>query len=218
VFEPISTTYDADNDVTNETGTATTVDDFHESGMATVDGIETIYEAGNVTIDDVTIETTTTDGTDLGNEEICTKTVFEPTSTTDDGANSVTYEAGTATTDETAHVSGMTTVDGTETIDDDGNETIVDVMIETTTTDGTDDGKDDHSTKTVFEPISTTDDGANDVTNETGTATTVDDLHVVGIATVDGIVTIYEAGNVTIDDVTIETTTSDGTDLGKDEI
>jgi hypothetical protein len=70
----------------------------------------------------------------------------------------------------------------------------------------------------VFEPTSITDDGANDVTNETGTATTVDVFHESGMATVDGTVTINEAGNVTIDDVTIETTTSDGTDLGKDEI
>jgi hypothetical protein len=68
--------------------------------------------------------------------------VFEPTGITDDGANDVTYEAGTATTDDGAHVSGITTVDGTVTIDESGNETIVDVMIETTTTDGTDDGKD----------------------------------------------------------------------------
>jgi hypothetical protein len=68
--------------------------------------------------------------------------VLEPTGITDDGANSVTHEAGTATTDDGAHVSGITTVDGTVTIDESGNETIVDVMIETTTTDGTDDGKD----------------------------------------------------------------------------
>jgi len=47
VFEPIWTTYDADNDVTNEIGTATTVDDFHESGIATVVGMVTISEPGN---------------------------------------------------------------------------------------------------------------------------------------------------------------------------
>jgi hypothetical protein len=70
--------------------------------------------------------------------------VFEPTSTTDDGANEVTNEAGTATTDEIAHVDGTTTVVGTETTNDAGNETIVDETIETITNDGTDLGTDDH--------------------------------------------------------------------------
>jgi hypothetical protein len=78
--------------------------------------------------------------------------VLEPTGITDDGANSVTHEAGTATTDDGAHVSGITTVVGIETTDDDGNEIIVDVMIETITADGTDDGTSDEITKTVFEP------------------------------------------------------------------
>jgi len=70
--------------------------------------------------------------------------VFEPTSIFDDADNEVTHEAGTATTDDTAHVFGITTVVGIETIDDDGNLVTVDVMIETITIDGTDDGTDDH--------------------------------------------------------------------------
>jgi hypothetical protein len=68
--------------------------------------------------------------------------VFEPISTTDDGANEVTYDAGTATGD--VHENGMATIDGIETTDDGGNVTMVDVTIETITTDGTDDGTDDH--------------------------------------------------------------------------
>jgi len=69
----------------------------------------------------------------------------------------------------------------------------------------------------VFEPTSIFDDGANDVTNEAGTATTDEIVHESGTTTVVGTTTMNEAGNVMIDDVTIETTTSDGTDLGTDD-
>jgi len=66
--------------------------------------------------------------------------VFEPTKTTDEIYEA--HEAGKATGDD--HVNGTTIVDGTVTTDDLGNEIIVDETIETTTTDGTDDGTDDH--------------------------------------------------------------------------
>jgi len=67
--------------------------------------------------------------------------VVEPISTTDDGANEVTHEAGTATGDE--NVLGMKTVVGITTTDDAGTETTTDETTLTTTDDGTESGTDD---------------------------------------------------------------------------
>jgi len=64
--------------------------------------------------------------------------VDEPTSITLVDFKLVTYEAGKATGDD--HENGITTVDGTVTIDDLGSEITVEETIETTTTDGTYDG------------------------------------------------------------------------------
>jgi len=47
--------------------------------------------------------------------------VLDPTWTTLDGANSVTHEAGTATTDDETHEFGITTVVGITTTELDGN-------------------------------------------------------------------------------------------------
>jgi len=68
--------------------------------------------------------------------------VVEPTSTILDGANEVTHEAGTATGD--LNVSGITTVDGTTTTDEAGNEKTFDVGTTEITEFGTDDGTFDH--------------------------------------------------------------------------
>jgi len=193
VLEPTQTNEETGIPGAHEAGIAT--GDENVYGIVIVAGTVTTDDVGNETTVDVTIEKITTDGTDDGTDEIKTKTVFEPISTMLDGAKAVTYDAGTATTDDTGHVSGITTVDGIVTTDDDGNETIVDVTIETITIDGTDDGTDEIKTKTVDEPISITDDGANEVTHETGTATTDDTVHESGITTVDGIVTIDDDGN-----------------------
>jgi len=139
--------------------------------------------------------------------------VVEPTSTMLEADNEVTHEAGKATGDD--HESGITTVDGTVTTDDLGNETTVEVTIVTTTIDGTDDGNDDHSTTTVFEPTSMTDEADNEVTHEAGTATNED--HESGTTTVDGTVTTDDLGNETTVDEINETITNVGTDDGTDD-
>jgi urease gamma subunit len=76
--------------------------------------------------------------------------VFVPTQTYDESLMFEANVAGKATGD--VHVSGTTIVSGIETIFDEATDEIVDVTIETTTSDGTELGNDDDKTKTVFEP------------------------------------------------------------------
>jgi hypothetical protein len=90
---------------------------------------------GTVTIVDVTTETTTTDGTDDGSVVNDTIAVLVPTKSTVDGGNVNAHESGIATGVLT--VDGTKTTDGTTTTEALGNETMVDVTIETITLDGT---------------------------------------------------------------------------------
>jgi len=68
--------------------------------------------------------------------------VDDPTSTTDEAANEVTNDAGTATGE--VNENGITIVDGITTTELECNEMIVDDTTETTTDDGTEAGTLDH--------------------------------------------------------------------------
>jgi hypothetical protein len=133
-----------------------------------------------------TTETTTDDGTEAGRLENSTTTVDEPTTTTELGANSVAHDAGIATMLSELQSDGTTMVVGIVTTELDGKLIIVLVATDPMALDGTLAGTLDHSTKTVDEPTSITLDGANDSTHVNETATTDDELHDVGITTVEG--------------------------------
>jgi len=160
-----------------------------------------------------TTETATTLGTVDGTADHGATTVFDPTQRNDETGIPGAHDAGIATTE--LQVSGTVIVDGTMTTELTGNETTDDEITETITVEGTLSGTSLHYTTTVLEPTSTTLDGANDATHETGTATTV--VHVYGTTTVVGTTTTELDGNETIELVKTETTTLDGTEAGTDD-
>ncbi|KAL8565508.1 hypothetical protein ACOMHN_049484 [Nucella lapillus] len=235
----ITTTVDA-TEITTTVDALTTID---ATEITTVDATEITTVDVPTTIDDITIDVTTTDSSEnLKADEITValtsrKRVLLSTITTTVDATEITTTVDA--TEITTTVDALTTIDATEITTVDATEittvdvptTIDDITIDVTTTDSSENPKADEITvaltsrkRVLLSTITTTVDATEITTTVDATeiTTTVDALTTIDateITTVDATEITTVDVPTTIDDITIDVTTTDSSEnLKADEI